>query len=88
MQNDTRETSEQEGLRINSFEEQLKRLELIVSQLETGGVPLHESLALFEEGMELLKRLQSMLEMAETRIEELLGNGTTILAPDSVDINE
>lgn len=88
MPNDTRGTSESPGLTIDSFEEQLKRLETIVSQLETGGAPLQDSLALFEEGMDLLKKLQSILEMAETRIEELIGNGTTILPPESVDINE
>ena len=88
MPNDTRGKSESTGLTIDSFEKQLKRLETIVSQLETGGAPLHESLALFEEGMELLKQLQSILEMTETRIEELIDNGTTILAPESIDLND
>jgi|GEM_PF-393468 len=88
MPNDTRGKSESTGLTIDSFEKQLKRLETIVSQLETGGVPLHESLALFEEGMELLKQLQSILEMTETRIEELIDNGTTIPAPESIDLND
>lgn len=88
MPNDTQRTTESGGITIDSFEDQMKRLESIVSQLETGGVPLNESLALFEEGMVLLKGLQSILEMAETRIEELINDGTNVLATESIDIND
>jgi len=88
MPNDTQRTTESGGITIDSFEDHMKRLESIVSQLETGGVPLNESLALFEEGMVLLKGLQSILEMAETRIEELVNNGTNVLATESIDSND
>ena len=57
---------------LGAFEKDLGRLEEIVSLLEKGGTTLRESLALFEEGMILGKRLQRVLEHAELRIEELI----------------
>ena len=37
-----------------SFEEAIKRLEEIVKALESGDTPLEQSIALFEEGTELV----------------------------------
>lgn len=52
-----------------SFEQQLAALERIAQQLESGEIGLGESLALYEEGVRLLKQCQAMLERAERRIE-------------------
>lgn len=41
--------------------------------LETGDRSLEESLALFQEGVELVKLCQARLDEAEGKIEELLG---------------
>ena len=53
------------------FEDALGRLEQIVDQLEGGGLPLEESLAVFEEGVGLARHCARYLEEAEKRIELL-----------------
>ncbi|HBV96849.1 MAG: hypothetical protein JL50_15290 [Peptococcaceae bacterium BICA1-7] len=51
-----------------TFEEAIKRLEIIVKDLEDGDLPLEKALGLFSEGIELSKFCQSALEEAEQRI--------------------
>lgn len=58
-----------------SFEEAIRRLGQIVEQLERGDLPLEASLGLFEEGIGLARLSQQRLDVAEKRIEELLGVG-------------
>ena len=53
------------------FEQLYRQLEETVEKLEQGGLPLEESITLFEEGMELAKRCQTMLDSAEQRITKL-----------------
>jgi exodeoxyribonuclease VII small subunit len=53
------------------FEDQLGRLEAIVSTLETGNLPLEDSLRIFEEGVGLARACARYLEEAERRIEIL-----------------
>jgi len=55
-----------------SFEEALKRLETIVSKLETGGATLDESVAAFKEGIELVKYCSSRLDAAEQSVKQLV----------------
>ena len=54
------------------FEENLQRLEVIVSDLEKGDVPLEQALALFEEGVQLSNSCRKELEEAEGKVEILL----------------
>ncbi|MBQ2118140.1 MAG: exodeoxyribonuclease VII small subunit [Clostridia bacterium] len=54
-----------------SFEEAMKRLEEVVRQLETGNAPLSDSLALFEEGVALVRRCNDELTAAEKKIKDL-----------------
>lgn len=56
-----------------SFESALERLNDIVEHLESGELPLEESLRLFEEGVKLSRLAQARLDSAEKRVEELLG---------------
>ncbi len=58
-----------------SFEEALKRLEEVVARLEKGNLPLEESLALFQEGIGLVKRCEALLDTAEEKIEMLIQEG-------------
>ncbi len=62
----------------HSFEEALGRLEAIAGALDEGNLSLGESIELFEEGMDLVKRCQEILDAADGRIEQLveLKNGT------------
>lgn len=55
-----------------SFEEQISRLEEIVSQLEHGDVQLSDSLALFEEGTKLVSSCNGMLDEAEQKVVKLM----------------
>jgi exodeoxyribonuclease VII small subunit len=55
-----------------SFEEALERLETIVEELEAGSLTLEESIARYEEGMKLSRRLTQTLDRAEKRIERLV----------------
>jgi exodeoxyribonuclease VII small subunit len=54
-----------------SFEEALTRLEETVRLLESGNVPLDDCLALFEEGIALVKMCNEKLEAAEQKIKIL-----------------
>ena len=54
-----------------SFEESMKRLEQIVSVLERGESPLEESLKLFQEGTELVRRCQNLLDNAKLQVKKL-----------------
>ena len=66
-----------------SFEELYRRLEESVEQLERGGLPLEQSIALYEEGMELAKRCQEILDKAELRITKLRDQFTGSALPDA-----
>jgi len=54
-----------------SFEENIQRLEQIVSLLEKGDAKLAESLALFEEGTKLAALCAAMLDEAELKVVRL-----------------
>jgi exodeoxyribonuclease VII small subunit len=51
-----------------TFEAALGRLEEIVRELENGAAPLDQSLALFEEGIGLVKLCGNRLDEAEQKI--------------------
>ncbi len=55
-----------------SFEEALERLETIVEELEGGTLSLEASIARYEEGLALSRRLTQTLDEAEKRIERLV----------------
>ncbi len=55
-----------------SFESNLKRLEQIVAQLEGDRLELSVSLALFEEGIELLRKASEELSETEVKVKELV----------------
>ena len=54
------------------FEQALARLEEIVRALDSGAAPLDESLALFEEGVRLVKLCSEKLDNAEQKIKILV----------------
>ena len=58
------------------FEDCLSRLEQIVAALETGNLPLEESLKVFEEGVTLARHCAKYLADAERRIELLAKDET------------
>lgn len=55
-----------------SFEQALTGLEEIVVRLEKGGIPLEDSVKLYEEGSRLAQICQSKLSKVEERLKELV----------------
>ena len=55
-----------------TFEENMTRLEEIVSLMEQGDAPLRESLALFTEGSKLLTACQKELDTARQKVVKLI----------------
>ncbi len=58
-----------------TFEEQLKTLETVVDRLEKGDLTLDESLALFEQGVQLSDACKQQLDAADGRVQVLLQRG-------------
>lgn len=54
-----------------SFEDALRRLEAIVSRLESGEASLDESITLYAEGDKLRARCEQRLAEAQARIEKI-----------------
>jgi len=57
-----------------TFEEAIGNLTEIVDKIETGQVPLQESLQQYEKGMAMIKHCRSILLDAEKRIEQIAEN--------------
>lgn len=57
-----------------NFEDAMQKLELIANELESGDLPLEKSVEKFEEGIELSKKCNEILEKAEKRISILISN--------------
>jgi exodeoxyribonuclease VII small subunit len=54
-----------------SFERAMEELELIVTRLEGGKVPLEESVAIYERGESLKRRCEELLRQAEARVDKI-----------------
>jgi exodeoxyribonuclease VII small subunit len=54
-----------------TFEQAIKELTGIVSQIEQGQIPLQDSLEQYERGMGLIKHCRGILQQAEKRIEKI-----------------
>lgn len=57
-----------------TFEQAMERLEEIVRQLESGELPLDETVQLYEEGMHLAAFCRKKLNAAEKRVKMLVIN--------------
>jgi exodeoxyribonuclease VII small subunit len=55
-----------------TFEDALRALEEIVTQLERGDVPLDKSIELYERGEKLRAACQKRLDSAQARIEKIV----------------
>lgn len=65
-----------------SFEESMVRLEQIVRAMERGDVALEESLKLFQEGTELVRSCQKLLDEAQMQVKMIM------TAPDGSPVEE
>lgn len=57
-----------------SFEKALTELETIVDAIETGDVPLEQSIEKYADGIKLIKQCRAILDQAEKKI-QLLSKG-------------
>lgn len=55
-----------------SFEDALRALEDVVRKLESGEVPLDDSITLYERGEALRRLCQARLDAAQARIEKIV----------------
>ena len=67
------------------FEEAFKRLDEIVTKLESGDLSLEESMTLFEEGITLTETCKTRLEAAEQKIQLLLKDSEGNLTLEDID---
>ena len=65
-----------------TFEESMARLEQIVRAMERGDVALEESLKLFQEGTELVRNCQKLLDEAQLQVKKIM------TAPDGSPVEE
>jgi exodeoxyribonuclease VII small subunit len=66
-----------------TYEELYRELEETVRKLESGDLPLAESLALFERSSRLVEQCNAQLDQAELRVRQLVAkpNGDLVAAP-------
>ena len=64
-----------------TFEDALRALEEVVRKLESGDVPLDDSITLYERGEVLRRHCQARLDAAQARIERVV-TGTDGLVTD------
>lgn len=64
--------------KTNNFEENMQGLENIVQELEKGELNLEDSIKKFEEGIELSKKCNQILEDAEKKITILIKKTTKL----------
>ena len=65
-----------------TFEQSMARLEQIVRAMERGDVALEESLQLFQEGTELVRNCQKLLDEAQMQVKKIM------TAPDGSPVEE
>jgi exodeoxyribonuclease VII small subunit len=64
----------EKNMATTTFEDRLERLKLVVEQLERGDLPLEEGVALYKEGLELVKACGKQLETARHEV-KLVSDG-------------
>ena len=68
--------------RENSFEKNLKNLEMIVEKLESGEIGLEDSVKLYEEGMKIKKICDNKLKDIEMQIKKIMIEDNKVIKED------
>jgi exodeoxyribonuclease VII small subunit len=75
--------TERQRISALPFDKAMAEFKAVVEKLESGNLPLEESIALFEQGVLLQRRCERMLSEAELRFQRLVeGAGGKIRALD------
>jgi len=70
-----------------TFEEAISRLERIVAELESGALPLDDSIRKFEEGIALGRTCREFLDRADLRVRTLVeAKDGTLAEGDAPDV--
>ena len=69
---DDRHDAERQRIAALPFDKALAEFKSVVEKLEAGNLPLEESIALFEQGVQLQRRCERMLSEAELRFQRLV----------------
>ena len=64
--------AERQRIAALPFDKALAEFKAVVEKLESGNLPLEESIALFEQGVLLQRRCERMLSEAELRFQRLV----------------
>jgi exodeoxyribonuclease VII small subunit len=72
-----------------TYEQQLRRIQAIVQQLQQGRLGVDESIRLFDEGMAIIHQSQAFLEQAEQHVQIVSAtpNGLTFQPFSASDYN-
>lgn len=71
--------NKKESNNIPDFEGSLKKLESIVTKMESGELNLEQALKQFEEGVILARKCQQALANAEQRVQQLMAENEEFL---------
>lgn len=63
------------GIEELSFEAAFAELEALLERIDSGELPLDETVALYERGRKLAARCQTLLDEAELRVSKLMEDG-------------
>ena len=70
------------NVKDNNFENNLKKLELIVNKLESDDIGLEESVKLYEEGMKIKKICDKKLKDIEMQIKKIKIEDNKVIKED------
>ena len=77
-----------EQLEKLSYEEALRKLEVIVSKLEDGEIPLEESINAFQEGIALSRYCREKLAEIEFKVDHLLKEEQQAMAGEDLVVDD
>ena len=78
-------STETESDPVSRFETSLQELESIVTRMESGDLPLEDSLKLFERGVALTRECRDSLTTAELRVKKLMADARPAAGAESDD---
>ncbi|MGD9650743.1 MAG: exodeoxyribonuclease VII small subunit [Candidatus Dadabacteria bacterium] len=67
---------------MKSFEDTMKELREIISRLESGNLPLEDSIKLFQEGTELISQSHTKLNEIRKKVELLVEKNGEVVPED------
>ena len=85
MESEKKHETKNEGPEDGGFDQRLRRLEVLVAELEQGGLGLEPAIERYQEGIELLKSCHQALAAHRRRVEELTREAEEAMRPFQAD---